>query len=476
LSWWRIADTEGVNASLLDALAAAVGPGHVLTDPGARGGFERDWSGRWRGEAGAVVRPADTAQVSAVVRACAAAGVPIVTQGGNSGLVGGAVPHGGRPVVVSTSRLDALGPVEAATAQLPAGAGVTLAAAQRAARAAGLDLALDLGARDSATLGGLAANDAGGLRAMRHGTARRQLAGLEAVLADGSVVRSRMTGLVKDTAGYDLGALLVGSEGTLGIICAVRWSLVARRDARAVALVTVSDVAEAVALAGALRPALASLEVCELMDAAGMAVTADYLGVADPADGAPWAVLLECAAASGAGDPLDELAAALDAAGVASRARVAADAAARERLFAIRERHAEALAAGDRVPVKLDVGVPLAGLARFATEVGEVAAAVSPGARVVVFGHLADGNLHVNVLPAQPVAAGAPAEAALERAVLELVAACGGTVSAEHGIGVQKPAYLSLTRSEAEIAAMHAIKRALDPSGLLNPGVALPPR
>jgi FAD/FMN-containing dehydrogenase len=283
--------------------------------------------------------------------------------------------------------------------------------------------------------------------------------------------------MLKDTAGYDLGALLVGSEGTLGIICAVRWSLVARRDARAVALVTVSEVAEAVELARALRPALASLEVCELMDAAGMAIAARHLGVADPADGAPWAVLLECAAVSGTVDPLEELAAALEAAGVDERARVAADAAGRERLFAIRERHAEALAA-DGVPVKLDVGVPLDGLERFAAQVGEVARSASPGARVVVFGHLADGNLHVNVLPGSPVAtepSGEDAETAVESAVLELVAACGGTVSAEHGIGVQKTAYLKLTRSSAEIAAMRAIKRALDPAGLLNPGVALPP-
>jgi FAD/FMN-containing dehydrogenase len=463
-----------MDTAILDALAAAVGPGHVLTEPDARAGFERDWSGRWHGDALAVVRPADTGQVSAVVSVCADAGVAIVPQGGNTGLVGGGVPRQtapARPIVLSTSRLDALGPVEAATAQLPAGAGVTLAAAQRAARDAGLDLALDLGARDSATLGGLAACDAGGLRAMRHGTARRQIAGLEAVLADGSVIASRMSGMVKDTAGYDLGALLVGSEGTLGIICAVRWSLVARRDARAVALVAVDAIEDAVALAQRLRPALASLEVCELMDAAGMAMTAGHLGVADPSGGAPWTVLLQCAAAE---DPLDELAAALERAGVGERARVAADATGRERLMAVRERHADAIAAIHGASVKFDVGVPLASLAGFVTRVGEVARSASPGAELVVFGHLADGNVHVNVLPAQPVASGGPEEAALDEAVLGLVAECGGTVSAEHGIGVQKPAYLRLSRSPAEIAAMWAVKRALDPAGLLNPGVGLP--
>ena len=453
---------------VLTALADVVGAAHVLSDPALRAGYERDWTGRWQGRCLAAVRPADTAQVAAVVRACAGAEVAIVPQGGNTGLVGGGVPRPeGRQIILSTARLTEPLEVEPGTAQLRAGAGVTLAGAQRAARARGLELALDLAARDGATLGGLAACDAGGLRALRHGTARDQIAGVEAVLADGAVI-SRMSGLLKDNAGYDLGALLIGSEGTLGVICAVRWSLVARRDARAVALVALDTVAEAVDLARALRPRLPSLEVCELMQEAGMRLALAHLGVArSPIELTPVTVLLECASRTAVGgDPLDELAAALHEAGVADRAVTAVDAAGRERLLAVRESHADAIAA-EGVPAKFDVGVPLSRLAEFSDRVGAVVTAVAPDARLIVFGHLGDGNLHVNVLGAPPH------DAALDDAVLELAAACGGTVSAEHGIGVHKPRYLSLVRSVAELEAMRAVKYALDPKGILNPGVVL---
>jgi FAD/FMN-containing dehydrogenase len=452
---------------LPQTLAEIVGAGHVLTDPDRRAGYERDWTGRWAGEALAVVRPADTAQVAAVVRVCADAGTAIVPQGGNTGLVGGGVPRpGGSQIVLSLTRLDRIVGVDAATAVLTAQAGVTLAAAQRAARQAGLDLPLDLAARDSATLGGLVACDAGGLRALRHGTARRQLAGLEAVLADGAVIESRMAGLLKDTAGYDLGALLAGSEGTLGVITAVRWSLIAPRDARAVALVALDSIADAATLMRRLRPALPSLELCELMLKAGIELTLAHLGETAPLPECTAAVLLECAATH---DPLDELAAALDAAGVGERAIVAADAAGRERLLRLREAHTDAVAAAG-VPHKLDVGVPLERLEEFADRLDGVVADAAPGARLIVWGHLGDGNLHVNVLGP------GPEDETVDARVLALAADCGGTVSAEHGIGVHKPAYLGLSRSEAERAAMRAIKRALDPAGVLNPGVGLEAR
>jgi FAD/FMN-containing dehydrogenase len=458
--------------TLLQTLAEIVGSAHVLSDPSLRAGYERDWTGRWRGDALAVVRPASAEQVSGVMRACAGGRAAIVTQGGNTGLVGGGVPRprggGGAPqVVLSTARLNAIGPVDTGTAQLAAGAGVTLADGRRAARRAGLDLALDLAARDSATLGGLVACDAGGLRALRHGTARRQLAGIEAVLADGTVIESRMGGLVKDTAGYDLGALLVGSEGTLGVITAVRWSLAPRRDARAVALVGLEHVEEAVALVRALRPMLPELEVCELMDRAGIELTCAHLGMTDPGFAlTPVSVLLECATPSG--DPLEPLAEALDAAGVAEHTVTAADAAGRERLLGIRESHAEALSS-QGVPLKFDVGVPLDALAAFCDRVAEMARTRWRGARPVIFGHLGDGNLHVNVL-----GVGEAEVEGFEDAVFEAVAACGGTVSAEHGIGVHKVRHLALIRSAGELSAMQAIKRALDPAGILNPGVALP--
>jgi FAD/FMN-containing dehydrogenase len=458
---------------LLATLAGIVGPAHVLSDPSLRAGYERDWTGRWRGDALAVVRPADTGEVTAVVRACGAEGAVIVPQGGNTGLVGGGVPRpagelGERPqVVLSTTRLNALAGVDTATAQLHAGAGVTLSDACRAARQAGLDLPLDLAARDSATLGGLAACDAGGLRALRHGTARRQIAGVQAVLADGTVLESRMAGLVKDTAGYDLGALLVGSEGTLGVITAMRWSLASRRDARAVALVGLDGVEDAVSLVRVLRPQLPSLEVCELMERAGVELSCAHLGIDPGFELTPVCVLLECA--SPAGDPLDELADALDGAGVGDRAVAAADATGRDRLMAIRESHADAINAAG-VPLKFDVGVPLDGLAGFCARVPDAVGLCSAHARTVTFGHLGDGNLHVNVLGVEEAEVDG-----LEDAVLELVAECGGTVSAEHGIGVHKVRHLGLSRSAGELEAMWAIKRALDPAGILNPGVGLPP-
>ena len=452
---------------LIDSLAEVVGPRHVLTDADVRAGYETDWTGRWRGRARAVVRPADTAQVAGVIAACADRDVPLVPQGGNTGMVGGSVPdESGAAVVLSTTRLTDPPQVDLATTQLRAGAGVTLAVAQQAARDAGLELALDLGARDTATLGGLLACDAGGLRALRHGTARRQVIGTEAVLADGAVI-NRMSGLLKDTAGYDLGALLIGSEGTLGVATAVRWSLLPRRDARAVALVGLDSIEQAAQLASALRPRLPSLELCELMLADGMELTLGYLKRDAPMEVSPVAVLLECAAVH---DPLDELAEALDEAGAADHAVVAADSAGRERLLAIRESHTDAIATVG-VPVKFDVGVPLDGLAAFCDGVDGAVQGAVPGARTIIFGHLGDGNLHVNVLGA----AGGGDEEALDEAVLSLVARCGGTISAEHGIGRHKPAYLHLVRSEGELAAMRAIKHALDPAGILNPGVGLAP-
>ena len=225
---------NAADAGLQD-LTLLLGAAHVLVDADLRAPYETDWIRRWSGRAAAVVRPGSTEEVAAVLRVCSERGLAVVPQGGNTGMVGAGVPRGGE-VVLSLSRLTGLGEVDGASLQVSAGAGVTLAALQAHARAAGLDAGVDFGARDSATLGGLAACDAGGIRALRHGTVRARIAGLEAVLADGTVVR-RMSGLLKDNAGYDLPALLVGSEGTLGVITRVRWRLVPRHDARALALV-----------------------------------------------------------------------------------------------------------------------------------------------------------------------------------------------------------------------------------------------
>ncbi len=451
---------------LTQALREVVGATHVLDDPELTAPYERDWTGRFGARARLVVRPADTAQVAAVMRCCAAAGAPVVPQGGNTGLVGASVPREGDEVVLSLRRLSAIGEVDPALGLVAAGAGATLGAVQAVARAAGLDAGLDFAARDSCTIGGVVACDAGGARALRHGTARAHVAGLEAVLADGTVI-SRMSGLAKDNAGYDLPALLVGSEGTLGIVTRVLWKLVPRLDRRVTALVPLASVADATVLLAALRAHAPSLESCDFFLDDGLSLVLAYQRRASPLERrAPVYVVAECA---GRDDPTDELAEALGQAGVED-ALIADDTASRERLWALREGHTEAIGAAG-VPHKLDVGVPLAALAGFLEEIPRALASAVPDvpdARAFLFGHLGDGNVHVNLL--------GPAieDERADDAVLELVLSCGGTISAEHGVGVAKARWLARARGAGEVAAMRALKQALDPAGLLNPGAVLP--
>jgi FAD/FMN-containing dehydrogenase len=448
--------------TLIDALVAAVGARDVLVDDDVRASYETDWTRRYHGRARAVVRPADATEVAAVLAACREHGAAVVAQGGNTGMVGGGVPRGGE-VVLSLGRLRELGEVDLATAQVTVGAGVTLAALQAHARAAGLDAGVDFGGRDSATVGGMVATNAGGIQAMRHGTVRARVAGLQAVLADGAIV-DRRAGLLKDNAGYDLPALLVGSEGTLGVVTSVRWRLVPLLTARVAALVPRDSVAEVAALLARVRPALPSLHAAELMTDDGVQLVLDHLGASFPlARRSPAYLLLECA---GRSDPTDELVSALDGAGVED-AVVADESGERERLWRLREGYTEALNAAG-IPHKMDVGVPLSELPRFVAELGPVVERVAPGSMTIVFGHLGDGNVHVNVLGPDPD------DHAVDEAVLRLAAACGGTISAEHGVGVAKARWLSLTRSDDELRAMKAIKRALDPDGILNPGAVLP--
>src|SRR5690349_17356698 len=227
------------SAHLIEELRDVVGASQVLVDEDLRAPYEVDWTRRFTGRARCVVRPADTAQVAAVVRACAGAGVPVTIQGGNTGLVGGGVPAGG-DVLLSLSRLAELSTVDAVSAQVTAGAGVRLEALQVHARAAGLEFGVDLAARSQCSVGGLIATNAGGVRVVRYGSMRAQVAGVEAVLADGSVV-SRLAPPAKDNTGYDLTQLLCGSEGTLGVITRARLRLVPPAGASAVALVAVDD-------------------------------------------------------------------------------------------------------------------------------------------------------------------------------------------------------------------------------------------
>ncbi|HZQ26252.1 MAG TPA: FAD-binding oxidoreductase [Acidimicrobiales bacterium] len=453
---------------MIQALRAIVGPAHVLTDPEVTASYERDWTGRFGSRATAVVRPGSTEEVAAVLQACHEAGHAVVPQGGNTGLVGGGVPRGGE-VVLSLRRLDAIEPVDTVAAQVTAGAGVTLAALQQRVRAHALDVGVDFAARDSATIGGMVATNAGGERVLRYGMTRASVVGLEVVLAGGQVV-SRLAGLPKDNVGYDLASLLVGSEGTLGVVTRVRLRLAPLLTERVTALLAVDGTAGALGLLAHLRARLNTLECAEVFYAAGVDLVCAATGRPHPfgTDHThPAYVLVECAARHDPSDDfMDALATVPDAAGVRDSA-VATAGPARHALWAYREHHTEAINRAG-VPLKLDVAVPLAALAAFEHDLRATVAGVAPDAELHLFGHLAEGNLHVNILGADDRAP------ALTEAILTLAAGCGGSISAEHGVGVAKARWLPLCRSAADIAAMAGVKRALDPGGILNPGVLLP--
>jgi FAD/FMN-containing dehydrogenase len=443
---------------VIDALRAAVGDDHVLVDADVRASYETDWTRRFTGTALAVVRPGSTDEVAAVLRVCAARGVGIVPQGGNTGLVGGSVPGaGGDAVVVSLTRLTRVDPVDELAAEVTVGAGVTLARLQQHAARSGMRFAVDLAARDSATVGGMVATNAGGIHAFRHGPMRHQLVGIEAVLADGRVAR-RLPGLRKDNTGYDLPGLLAGSEGTLAIVTTVRVRLLPARHDSVVALAGLPDTESAQQLLLSLLATAANLEAAELFHEPGLRLVCEHARLPHPFAGTEHGayLLVECATE-------DELEAAFGALGDGTGTAVGDD------LWAYRERHTEAInGAGAHPPHKLDVTVPLQRLAEFERAVLARIGELDPHTDVYLFGHLGDGNVHVNLVGP------APDDDTLDDAVLQLVVDHDGSISAEHGSGRAKRRWLTSVRDAADIDAMRAIKGALDPGGILNPGVLLP--
>jgi len=445
--------------ALLAELTAIAGAEHVLTDPDVTAGYETDWTRRFHGTARCVVRPADVDQVARVLLACARHGVALVPQGGNTGLVGGGVPPAGGAVVLSTRRLRRLDPVDTLAAQVTAGAGVTIAELRAHAARAGLEYGVDLASRDSATVGGTIATNAGGIQTIRFGPTRAQLLGLEAVLADGTVI-SRLGGIQADNTGYDLAALLAGSEGTLAVITAARLRLWPAEPPTLAVLAGLPGIGAAAAMAAEISVLLPGVRAAEYFEAAGLALVRAHTGLPAPLSRDYPAYLLVDAAATA--DDAERLVVLPD----LGDAAVAMDAQARAGLWAYRERHTESISAAG-VPHKLDVALPAARLAAFRAALDDVI--VKADARAIVFGHIGVGNLHVNVLGP------GPGDDSVDDAVLRLAAEHGGTISAEHGIGRAKVAMLHVSRSAAEIAAMRAIKRALDPAGLLNPGVLFAP-
>lgn len=444
-----------MTAQLVAALRAIVGESHVLTDADMRATYETDWLHQWTGETPCVVRPVDAQQVSEVLLAVAAAGGTVVTQGGNTGLVGGSVPRNGA-VLLSMQRFNELSEVDVSAMQVTAGAGVTIESLQLHARQAGLDFAVDWGARSSATVGGAVNTNAGGSRVVRFGTMRAQVMGLQAVFADGSVV-TQLDGLPKETAGPHLPSLLAGSEGTLAVVTAARLRLVPWYRCTAAALVACDSLSAAVALLPRLR-GLQALDAVELMMPNALSTACSHLGVQPPIEpsAAGAFVLVDCASAT---DPTDELGSLL-----AELDGVMAVGAQRDELFRIRDHITIAIGALEP-PLKLDVAVPVRNLDLLMQHVN---AALPNGAHAIVFGHLAEGNLHINIVGAQD------SQAAVRDRVLSAVLELGGTVSAEHGIGVAKVDWLERQKGPEGLAILRAVKSALDPNNLLNPGVLLP--
>ena len=447
-------------AEVIDRLRAVVGPDHLLDAPDLMESYTVDWTRRFSGPALAVVRPESTQQIADVMKICRKYGVPVLPQGGNTGLVGGSVPAalGPASIVISLRRLSWIGDVDALSGQISVGAGAPLGDVQRAARAVGWEYGVDLASRESATIGGTVATNAGGIRVLAYGMTRLQVTGIEAVLPDGSVI-SHMSGLAKDNTGFDLAQLLCGSEGALAIITAVRLRLHRPHGRTSVALIGCADYEDALTVIGS--SASARLVAAEVIDATGMRLVQNVSGLPYPLEQPHTLFALIEVADGGSGDGF--VADVLEARDVV----VAMDASGIERLWQYRERQAEGFDAWGIVH-KLDVSVPLEKLAACARELQSVIAEFAKVKEFGIFGHLADGNIHVEILGPQAE------ESDVDTAVLECISRYGGSISAEHGIGRMKVEHLHLSRSSEEISAMRAIKDAWDPDGLMNPGVLLP--
>ena len=468
------------NRATLEArLAAVVGAAQVLTAAADVAPYLTDWRGRFRGRARAIVRPQSTAEVAAVVAACAEAGVPIVPQGGNTGQCGGATPDdGGTAIVLSLTRMNRVRAVDRDNATLTVEAGVTLAAVQQAAADAGMLFPLSLAAEGSCTIGGNLSTNAGGTAVLRYGNTRELVLGVEAVLADGRVWDG-LRGLRKDNTGYDLKQLFIGAEGTLGIVTAAVLKLYPAPRVRVTALAAVADVTAAVRLLRALKSALGDRLVgFELMSALSLALSRKHgSALPDPLPGHPWYVLAQaddCTPDAPLAAQVESALAAALADGTAADAVIAQSGAQAQELWTLRENIAEAQRR-EGPNIKHDVSVPVSAIPRFLDEAAAALTAALPGLRFVTFGHLGDGNLHYNLAAPE----GAAAEAFMantlraNRIVHDLVAAHGGSISAEHGIGQLKRAELVRYKSPVELDLMRAIKAALDPRGILNPGKVL---
>ena len=463
----------------LAALKSAAGDGNWSDDQGVLAPRLVDWRGKFHGASPLLLLPRTTAAVAAIVRAAALHRTALVPQGGNTGLVGGGIPAAaGGAVLLCLSKMDSIRAVDAAGLTLTAEAGAILETVHAAARAVGCEFPLSLGAKGSATIGGLVSTNAGGVQVLRHGTMRMLVAGLEAVLPDGSVLH-QLTGLAKDNSGYDIKQMLIGGEGTLGVVTAAALRLVPMPQHRAVAWAGLPGPHAALALLARLRTASGGqVESFELVPDAGLQLVLRHL----PGNRAPlaghhdWHVLVELAGPASLDALLVDTLAEAAAAGEIADATVAASFEQARALWRIREELPEA-ERRDGVAAHHDISVPVAAMPGFTLAAAARVEADFPGSRVLAFGHLGDGNLHFNVRTPAETGAGEGGGAWLARhgeaitaLVYTLVSEAGGSISAEHGIGVLKRAELARLGDPAKLAAMRAIKAALDPLGIMNPG------
>ena len=470
--------------ALLDQLRATVGAAHVLTD-GDLSAWEQDWRKRDRGRALAVVRPGSTAEVAAVVQACIAQRarhpqqpVSIVPQGGNTGLVMGSTPdHSGRQLVLSLQRMNQLRGLDPDNLTLTAEAGCILASLQQQAEAAGFLFPLSLAAEGSCTIGGNLGTNAGGTQVLRYGNARDLCLGLEVVTAQGEVWHG-LSGLRKDNTGYDLRDLLIGSEGTLGIITAATLKLYPLPAARLTAWAAVPSLPQALTLLRlAHRHLGAGLTGFELMGQFALSLVDRHLPqLRVPLwRQSPWCVLLENSdheSQAHAREQFDRLLEAALEDGCVSDAVVAENLAQAQQLWQVRESIPLAQVA-EGLNIKHDISVPVSRIPEFVTVTDRLLAQAIPGVRLVNFGHLGDGNLHYNVQAPEAMDAALflqHHEEQVNHLVFDSVQAFGGSISAEHGVGSLKLAHLEHHKSPVALTMMRAIKLALDPAGLLNPG------
>ena len=468
------------HTALIDALAGTLGPKGIVTDPADIAPWETDWRRRFHGHAPAILAPASTREVAAVVAAAAAHRVPLVPQGGNSSMVGGATPPAdGSALILSLRRMQAIRSVDAGAGLAVAEAGVILSDLHDAALAVDRRFPLTLGAKGNATVGGLVSTNAGGTQVLRFGSMRGLVAGLEVVLADGSV-HDGLAALKKDNRGYDLTQLLVGAEGTLGIVTAATLRLVPVPATRTTAWAATPDPQAALTLLRRFQHATGALESFEILPRESLAaVLAHVPGIRAPLAGDhAWHLLIEHTDDAGAA-LMERLLGEALADGLIADATIAASTGQAETFWRIRESISDSERALGPAS-QHDLSVPVDTMPRFMIEAAAACEARFPGTHASGFGHLGDGNIHFHVRSApgaDPVRWYAEDVPVVTRFVDDLVIAAGGSIAAEHGIGQMKLGELERLSSPARLTALRAVKAAMDPLGILNPGklVALAP-